>query len=263
MLKIERIKRIKKILEDCNQIEVSALSSLLNVTDATIRNDLEELEKQGFLTRFHGGATINKAETEAVNKPVGPEKFEYNKYKEEIGETAARLINEKEWIFLGPGSTTYYIAKALRQRTNINVLTNNFLVAQILYDIPNIRLVFIGGQVDHLGFYSISDDWESALHNLYLDKAFFSVDGVDLNSGYTLSDKSVLEVIRAVSKCSRELIMAVDQSKFNQRTFMKIGNLDMASTVVTNSDIPEDYKMYFLTHGIYVYTTYNLTPVTF
>ena len=264
MLKIERIRRIKEILEDCHQIEVSTLSSMLNVTDATIRNDFEELEKQGFLTRFHGGATINKPETsDVLTQPVGPDKFEYNKYKEEIGETAARLINEREWIFLGPGSTTYYIAKALRQRTNINVLTNNFLVAQALYDVPSIRLAFVGGDVDHMGFYTISDDWDDVLHNLYLDKAFFSVDGVDLDAGYTLSDKSVLEVIQAVSKCSRELIMAVDYSKFNQRTFMKIGDLDMVSAVVTNSGIPEDYKMYFLKHGVYAYTTYNLKPVTF
>lgn len=264
MLKIERIKRIKDILKDCQQIEVSTLSNMLNVTDATIRNDLEELEKQGFLTRFHGGATINNTETADISTAVvSPDKYEYNKYKEEIGDIASRLINEREWVFLGPGSTTFYIAKALRQRTNINILTNNFLVAQALYDIPSIRLIFVGGQVDHLGYYTLSDNWDNVLHNLYLDKAFFSVDGVDIDAGYTLSDKSVLEVIHAVSRCSKELIMAVDQSKFGQRTFMKIGDLDMASAVITNSDIAEKYKHYFLTHGIYTYTSYNLKPVTF
>ena len=56
MFKIERLRKIKEILADCKQIDVSTLSSLLEVTDATIRNDLEELEKEGFLTRFHGGS---------------------------------------------------------------------------------------------------------------------------------------------------------------------------------------------------------------
>lgn len=264
MFKVERIRRIKEILRDCRQIEVSSLSSLLSVSDATIRNDLEELEGEGFLTRFHGGATINSPSTEEpVNTSLKKDLVEYDKNKEEIGIIASKLIREKEWIFLGPGSTNYYIAKALRQRSSINILTNNFLVANILHDIPHIRLLFLGGQLDHLGFYTAPDNWESELSNIYLDKAFFSVDGVDLEAGYTLSDKSVLDIIQAVMKHSRETIMAVDCMKFNQRTFMKIGDLDFAMTVITNSATPDAYKRYYIEHGISTYTTYDLKPVTF
>lgn len=264
MFKVERIRRIKEILRDCHQIEVSSLSSLLNVSDATIRNDLEELEREGFLTRFHGGATINAPVTEEpVNTSLKNDLIEYDKNKEEIGIIASKLVREREWIFLGPGSTNYYIAKALRQRNGINVLTNNFLVATILHDIPHIRVLFLGGQMDHLGFYTVPDDWERELCNIYLDKAFFSVDGVDLEAGYTLSDKSVFDIIQAVMKRSRETIMAVDCMKFNQRTFMKIGDLDLAMTVITNSAIPDIYKRYYMEHGIPAYTTYDLKPVTF
>lgn len=264
MFKVERIRRIKEILKDCRQIEVSALSNILNVSDATIRNDLEELEQEGFLTRFHGGATINSPETEEpVNTSLHADLVEYNKSKEEIGEIASRLIKEREWIFLGPGTTTYYIAKALRQRSNINILTNNFLVANMLYNLPNIRLLFLGGQIDHLGFYTIPDNWAQEVKDIYLDKAFFSVDGVDLTAGYTLSDKSVLEIIRSIMKCSQETIMAVDYMKFGQRAFIKAGDLNMASTVITNAGIPDEYKHYYLTHGVFTYTTFDLKPVTF
>lgn len=264
MFKIERIRRIKEILRDCHQIEVSALSSLLNVSDATIRNDLEELEREGFLTRFHGGATINATETvEPINASLSKNLIEYDKNKEEIGVIASKLIKEREWIFLGPGTTTYYIAKALRQRNGINVLTNNFLVANILHDVPNIRVLFLGGQMEHLGFYTVPDNWEKELNNIFLDKAFFSVDGADLVSGYTLSDKPVYDIIHAVMKRSRQTIMAVDCMKFNQRAFMKIGDLDMTMTLITNANIPDEYKRYYLEHGIYVYATYDLKPVTF
>ena len=264
MFKIERHRRIKEILKDCRQIEVSTLSNLLNVSDATIRNDLEELEKDGFLTRFHGGATLNEnlAEESSGQSPA-PNQVEYNKRKEEIGEIAARIVKDREWIFLGPGTTCYFIAKALAGRNNINILTNNFLVANVLHDSSGIRLLFMGGQVEHSGSYTIPDDWEKELHNIYLDKAFFSVDGVDLHAGYTLSDKPAFEIIRAVIKCSRESIMAVDSSKFDQRTFMKVGDLDIANTVITNADISDSYKRYYLEHGIRTYTTYDLKPVTF
>lgn len=264
MFKVERIRRIKEILRDCHQIEVSALSSLLDVSDATIRNDLEELEREGFLTRFHGGATINAAETtEPINTAFSRDAVAYDKNKEEIGIIASKLIKEREWVFLGPGTTNYYIAKALRQRQNINVLTNNFLVANILADISSIRVSFLGGQIEYQGYYTIPNDWSKELNNIYLDKAFFSVDGVDLHAGYTLTDRAVFEIIRAVSKCSRDTIMVVDHLKFNQRTFMKIGDLDMASIVITNAHIPDEYKRYYVDHNIPTYTTFDLKPVTF
>ena len=244
MFKIERIRRIKEILRDCRQIEVSALSSLLNVSDATIRNDLEELEKEGFLTRFHGGATINSQETaEPVNSP-DDSMIEYDKAKEEIGIIAARLIREREWVFLGPGTTTYYIAKALAPRSNINVL-------------------FLGGQLERLGFYTVPDNLEKELSSIYLDKSFFSVDGVDLSAGYTLSDTPVLEIIQLIKNQSRETIMAVDSAKFNQRAFRKVCGIDEIKTIVTNAEIPDDYKQYFLEHGICTYTAYDLKPITF
>lgn len=263
MFKIERIRRIKEILRDCRQIEVSALSSLLNVSDATIRNDLEELEKEGFLTRFHGGATINSQETaEPVNSP-DDSMIEYDNAKEEIGIIAARLIREREWVFLGPGTTTYYIAKALAPRSNINVLTNSFLAANILRSSPNIKVLFLGGQLERLGFYTVPDNLEKELSSIYLDKSFFSVDGVDLSAGYTLSDTPVLEIIQLIKNQSRETIMAVDSAKFNQRAFRKVCGIDEIKTIVTNAEIPDDYKQYFLEHGICTYTAYDLKPITF
>lgn len=263
MFKIERHRRIKEILKDCHQIEVSTLSNLLNVTEATIRKDLEELEKDGFLTRFHGGATLN-FESSTSSTILSLEQItEYDKNKEDIGRTAAQLINDREWIFLGPGTTTYYIACALRERNNVNVLTNNFLAAQALYNISGIRLVFLGGQVEYPGFYTNPDNLNKDLENIFFDKSFFSIDGVDINAGYTLSDRPVQDLISAVSVCSRETIMAFDYTKYDQRSFMKIGDLDFTSTIITNPAIPDDYRQYFLEHNIRVYTSFNLKPINF
>lgn len=264
MFKIERIRRIKEILKDCGQIDVSSLSSLLNVSDATIRNDLEELEQEGFLTRFHGGATINAADSKEPSSGSSCEDMvEYDKNKEDIGMIASKLVREREWIFLGPGTTTYYIAKALRERSNINILTNNFGVAGVLRGLPNIKVLFLGGQMEHQGNYTIPDDLEKELHNIYLDKAFFSVDGLDLDAGYTLSDTAVHDIIHTVMERSRETVMAVDCTKFNQRAFKKVGDIGLVKTIITNVNIPDNYKRYFIEHGIRAYTSYDLKPITF
>lgn len=240
------------------------MSNLLDVTEATIRKDLEELEREGFLTRFHGGATLNSEETDTPAGTSFTNQFtEYDKNKEDIGRTAAQLINEREWVFLGPGTTCYYIACALRNRTNINILTNNFLVAQALYHAPGIRLTFWGGQVEYPGFYTIPDNLEKDLENMYLDKAFFSIDGVDLNAGYTLSDRPVYDLISTIRARSRETIMTFDYTKYNQRAFMKVGDLDLAAMIITNPAIPDDYRQYFLDHKIQIYTTFDLKPINF
>lgn len=259
MFKVERIRKIKEIISDCKQIDVATLSSLLSVTDATIRNDLEELEQQNFLTRFHGGATLNSVQDEEnINNPFSGSGIKYDKNKEEIGEIAAHLIKEKEWIFLGPGTTSYYIAKALLLRTNINVLTNNFWVASVLSSAPNIQVLFLGGHLSTNGFYSLPDDINAELHNIYLDKCFFSVDGADLEAGYTLSDLSILELIKSISSRSKEIIFAVDCLKFEQRSFRKIGALNFPNILITNDNIPIAFKTYFLEHDVCTYTSYDL-----
>lgn len=264
LFKAERHRRIKEILKDCRQIEVSSLSNLLDVTEVTIRKDFEELEREGFLTRFHGGATLNSEETNSsVNTPFVNPLTEYDKNKEEIGRTAAQLINEREWVFLGPGTTNFYIACTLRDRVNVNILTNNFLVSQALYNTPGIRLDFFGGHVEHPGFYTIPDNLEKDLENMYFDKAFFSIDGVDIHAGYTLSDRPVYDLISTVRARSREMIMVFDYTKYDQRSFMKVGNLDFAAAVVTNPAIPDDYKQFFLEHKISVYTSFDLKPINF
>lgn len=254
MFKIERIQKIKELLLERRQIEVSALSTLLKVSDATIRNDLEELENEGFLTRFHGGAALNYAETSGSTNVCDNAMVLYDRNKEEIGFIASKLVKEREWIFLGPGTTTYYIAKALAHRSNISILTNSFLVVNALKDSPHAKIMFLGGRFQRPGFYAVPDDLESELDNIYLDKTFFSVDGLDLCAGYTLSDIAVLKVIQCVKKHSQEMIMAIDSTKFDQRSFRKVCGIDDIKTIVTNPDFPEHYRQFFSLHNICVHS---------
>ena len=112
MNKLERIKRIREILTASGQADVAALSNLFGVSSATIRTDLEELEQEGFLTRYHGGAAINRPEVEL--KPVSfLDALEYSPDLEEVGATAAQLIAKEEYgnlvaIRHDNGYVTYY-----------------------------------------------------------------------------------------------------------------------------------------------------------
>ena len=251
MNKLERQNQLREIFLGLHRAEVADLSRSLGVSEATIRTDLDELEQEGFLTRFHGGALINKKEEpEARSRYLVP----YEKCKETIGLIGASLVKDFEGVFLGPGSTCYYIALALIKRTDItiNVVTNSFLIASVLGDCPHIRLHFIGGRVQNL--YTISEDLSGELEDIYLDKMFFSIDGIDPAAGYTLSDAAVHEVILTVAGRTKLPIMAADCSKFGKRSFMKIGDMNFAPAVVTTPDIPDLYLNYYKERGVRVYT---------
>lgn len=256
MLKPERIQQIKDTIYEHKQITVAALSQQMKVSEATIRNDLEELEQEGYLTRFHGGARINSlpVKDDALNDIFNVSVVGYDKNKEQIGLLAAELVNEKEWIFLGPGTTSYYIAKALTLKNNIHVLTNNLLVSYILSTNSTIRIILLGGKLDNKGLYTIPDDILSELDNVYLSKSFFSVDGADLKAGYTLSDLNVFDIIKAVSSKCEETIFSVDITKFGRRSFRKLGDLDFADRVILNDNTPEAILAYYYEHGISVHT---------
>lgn len=257
MNKPERLKRIKEIVYEKNKIDVSTLSIMLEVTEATIRNDFEQLEEEGFLTRYHGGASLN-----ANGVPVGQFQnvgfsitIPYDMEKERLAEAAAALVQEREWIFLGPGTTCYYIAKALSQRKNLNIMTNSFFVVNILSSNPSIRLLFLGGNVQNEGMYSIPDNLKQRLQQLYLSKAFFSVDAVSLEGGYTLTDTYILDIIKKVRSCSEESFMCVDSKKFGQRSFMYLADLDFTTSLVSDKQLPPEYEEYYNTHGIQIYTS--------
>jgi DeoR family transcriptional regulator, fructose operon transcriptional repressor len=264
MSKIERKGKIKEIIFDRRQIDVVTISKMLNVSDATIRNDFEELEKEGYITRYHGGATLNSvsAGEKEINDALSGNIVKYDKNKEEIGLIASSLISDKEWIFLGPGTTSYFIAKALMSRNNIKIFTNNMLVSNILSNNSTIQIHFLGGKIDNLGLYSIPNDITKDLNNIYINKSFFSVDGVDIDAGYTLSDLNVLDIIKAISARCQETIFALDSSKFGQRAFMKVGDLDFAQSVIINDSVSTTFKEYYLEHNISVYTSSHLKPLT-
>lgn len=264
MFKAERLQKIKEIIYDRKQVDVLTLSEILGVSDVTIRSDLEQLEKTGFITRMHGGAVLNESSTHqtVVNEALSCQNIEYDKNKEEIGKIAANLIQEREWVFLGPGTTCYYIAKELLQRKSINILTNNFYVVNVLFANPSVNVIVAGGQMNHETGSTYGDIFSRSIENIFFSKAFFSVDGVDANAGYTVSAAGETELIRAVSQKTQEMIFTIDHTKFGSISFMQIGGLDMAKTVISNDKMPTYYKKYFFENGIRVYTSYDLTPLT-
>lgn len=260
MLKVDRQQKIRDYMLEHKRVTVDGISRLLKVTPATVRTDFTQLEEDGYLIRFHGGASLNVIDykEDEMSSALGGTAVEHDAKKLEVGTVAAHLIKEKEWVFLGPGTTTYCIAKALAHRSSIHVLTNNLLVANAMGSNPSCEVRLLGGNIHSEGLYTQPADLHAELRGIYLSKAFFSVDGVDINPGYTLSDINVLDLFKTIYSNCHEMYMAIDSAKYGRRAFMKLDNLNFNHSVITNEETPETFFRHYQTHGVKVYTKTDL-----
>ncbi|MCD8196756.1 MAG: DeoR/GlpR family DNA-binding transcription regulator [Lachnospiraceae bacterium] len=256
MYKQLRQNRIREILSGRKQISVQELSSILNVSVVTVRGDLNDLETEGFLTRTHGGAFVNEngcSDAQIQKFIAGPE-IDYNKRKEIIGNISANLIEGDEWVFLGSGTTAYYVARALQNVSPLNILTNNLLAAYELTKNPLANVLMTGGSLLHSTYNLGGEIFELTLHPITISKAFISLIGVDLDSAYTVSTPGELNVFKTIRSISKKVFIIVDSSKFDKSGFIKVGELPDADAIITDALPPQKYYDYYKQRGIPIYT---------
>ena len=254
MLAIERLNRIRIIIQEYSHIDVSTLSSLLSVTETTIRKDLEKLEKEGFVTRIHGGAKINE-------KNVDHNSFQFltsvSTAFKKIGNIARQLINENDVIFLGGGEICHYIAQKIKDENNLSIVTNNFGAIFELSGLDNINLISTGGIVERSGdnIQFIGDFASKTLENIFINKAFITVDGIHMHNGLTISNANLASLYQSVIDIAEELIIVVDYSKFEKTSMIKFADFERVQKVITNENIPDIYKKMLFENNIQLYTT--------
>ncbi|GFZ30627.1 putative HTH-type transcriptional regulator YdjF [Clostridium zeae] len=258
MFAAERLRIIKSILLDKKHINVTSLSSMLNVTEVTIRRDLEKLESEGFLSRTHGGAILNEtASEENIDIPLSSYDPLMNE-REEISNIASHMIDDNDVILLSPGLTNLHIAKKLLSKKNITVLTNDLNIAYELNSNPSIKVIIPGGDLDPSSMTLNGKLTEENLKRFYVSKTFIEVDGISTNRGYTIQGMDKASVIKEMLQITKEIIMVCTYNCFDNIAFYQIGSsLDIANKIITNPNIPDNYKNYFFDNNIKLYTAFN------
>lgn len=253
----ERLRIIKSILIDKNHINVSDLSSMLSVSEVTIRRDLEKLEKDGFLTRTHGGAIINDNYNFDDQKIFEASIDPLINERQEISEIAFHIVEENDVILLTPGVTNLHIAKKLISKKNLTVLTNDLNIASEISVNPSIKVILPGGDLDSSSMILVGKLTEVTLRNFFVSKAFIEADGVSLNRGYTVQSMESASVIKEMIEISSEKIIVCPYKSFDYIAFSQIGPLKLANKVITNPSIPDLYKNYFFENNIQLFTAFN------
>lgn len=258
MFAIERIKIIKNYLIENKQLEVNILSKMLNVSEVTIRRDLEKLEKEGFITRTHGGAVLNNGDTIYTESLLTDMTDEESTDYSDIADIAIEMINDDDVIMLSNGAINLLIAKKLSNKKNLTVVTNDILIAAELTNNQTIKVIVLGGVIDSstksvFGTLTIDN-----LNLFFVNKLFIEVNGVSSNLDVTVSSMNMASLIQASIKNSNERIVLCSSEAFKKNSFYKVGKLtEITEKVITSPNLDDNYKTELFNNNIQLFTSVN------
>ena len=248
MLAIERRNEILMKLQAERRVVVSELSQLYDVSEETIRRDLEKLVNEGVAIKSYGGAVIN--ENANLEVPFNIRK-NYNVIgKQKIAEQIAAMVKDGESLMLDASSTAVYIAKALKEKKNLTVITNSIEIIVELMDMPEWKVLSTGGLSREGSFALVGPQTDKMLKSYHVDKAVISCKGFDLESGITDSDELHANNKITMLGAAGKKILAVDKSKFDKTAFTAIGALDDITTVVTDEEPDRRWLQLFEEAGV-------------
>jgi DeoR family transcriptional regulator of aga operon len=218
----KRAKEILRLLLNNGRASVDELSSAFGTSPASIRRDLVRLESHGLVTRTHGGAMLT-GNGDPVYEPFRfdasfherEDRFAAEKHR--IARAAAAQIQEGETIGFGAGTTTTLVARHLRHRKNIHVVTNAVNIGMELSSSARLQTILTGGNLRWAGAFSLVGSAAiESLSVIVMDRLFLSATGVDVEHGATLIEPEEAAVFRAMVRQARQVIVVADSSKLGR-----------------------------------------------
>lgn len=235
-------------------ISLAELLKRLGASAASIRRDLSKLQQQGLVRRTHGGATLIE--------PLLYEPFRYDSLfqkrsqhrpaeKRRIGVAAAELIQEHETIGFTAGTTTTQVARNIRNRHNIRVITNAINIAMELCNCEGLQTFVTGGVVQWAGSFSlVGQAAVNFLNQIYLDKVFVSVCGIDVARGVTLIDPEESSTFRAMLNQAKLRIVVADSTKLGEVSPAFVCPISDINVLITDTRATDKAVAPFLERGV-------------
>jgi len=255
---IERIKIIKNYLNENKQLEVNILSKMLNVSEVTIRRDLEKLEKEGFITRTHGGAVLNSEDNTYIENTLTDNTLDESTDYNDIADIAIEMINDDDVIMLSNGIINLSIAKKLTTKKNLTVVTNDILIATELTNHQTIKVILLGGVIDSSAKAVFGTLTIDNLNLFFVNKLFIEVNGISSNLDVTVSSINMASLIQASIKNSNERIVLCSPEAFKKNSFYKVGKLtEITEKIITSPNIDDNFKTEIFNNNIQLFTSVN------
>lgn len=238
----ERKRTLVEYINNVGRVTVPELCQNFDVSSATIRNDLRDLDESGLITRTHGGA-IKKSHT--GHEPINDSKVAKNtKNKASAAKVALDCIDDGDTIILDTGTTTFELAKLLGSKKNITVVTNDLNIAAILERMESVDTLLIGGLL-RKGFHCTIDHGSSPLlESLSVDKAMMGANAFSIEKGASTPDLSQAALKKQMIRIASKVIIICDHTKLEMNSFMNFAapnEIDMLITDTISDKLREQY----------------------
>jgi DeoR family transcriptional regulator, fructose operon transcriptional repressor len=238
--------KLKELIRSQGFISIPDLRVAMEVSESTIRRDLDALEAEGDVQRTHGGVfSTGPTATLKLFEHRRPEQWER---KRQIAAAASGLIEDHDTVLLDGGSTTYELAKQLVGRP-LQIVTNSLPLASLFAANEQVDLVFLGGYVHSRTAVTLGPYANQMLASLNVQTAVLSVASAD-RRGFYNSNLLLVETERAMMACADKTVIVADSSKFGKSSLAKLCPLDRIHTLVSDSGLNAEWKQCLQAAGV-------------
>ena len=237
------------------KVSVAELSTALDVSPSTVRRSLAALEQQGLLRRVHGGAVSVEPQLYEPFRHVSSFQEQEKQRaieKRRIGLAAAEMISDGDIIAIGAGTTTTQVARSVRHRSGITVITNAVNIAMELSHRNDLKVIVTGGELSGDWFALVGSAAVASVGELFVDKVFIGVDGIHAEHGLTTNYPDQAAIHRAMIRQARQRIIVADQHKIGKTGTARICALAEINVLITSKSAPAKAVAPFIRRGINV-----------
>lgn len=235
MLLIDRRNMIVEYLEEFGSAKVEELSKKLNVTPMTVRRDLQYLEDNNIVSRTFGGAILKSGLTSEI--PYKNKIISHRDEKKKIAKYAASLVQNGQIIFLDSGTTNMEIAKLLKSKQNLTIVTTDIKIAGFLSFSTNFKILCTGGLVQNSTGTCLGSHTIEFLKGINVDIGFIGTSSITLENGVSTPTFEKSDVKKQAIKSAKKSVLVVDSGKFGKESFAKVCNVDEFDLIITDIDL--------------------------
>jgi len=245
---MDRVVKILDLLASNKTMKTILLAELLDVSQVTLRRDLERLEKRGIISRSHGYVSLDGADD--TGKRMA---FNYS-VKRKIASAAAQTVEEGETVMIESGSCCALFAEELAlSKKNVTIITNSAFVANYVCKLQNVKIILLGGSFQPESQVLVGPMTVKCGEIFFSEKFFLGTDGFIPGYGFTGRDHMRVETALELAKRAQKIFILTEAAKFKRRGAYSLMQLEKLTGVFTDESIPKDAESALLKSNIFLH----------
>ena len=239
-----------ELINRFNFLSIKQLAAKLNVSEMTVRRDVNLLSSSNLVQQVYGGVASIKSKESDTKYAFSQELTKNKIVKDRITNKALELLNDNDVIFLDSGTTVQSFVEKFSEDSTYTLISSSFNTLDIIVKLPLCTVITPGGVYSKKPNMFYNPSSEEFFQKYRANKCFIGATGFDIDLGLTCSYLEDAPIKQAMIEASQEKILLIDSSKFNKVSTCMFAKVDTFSTIITDEGIPDDYREYILSMDI-------------